>query len=184
MLVAHQVTAVASNHVNSMPPMQAYKTVISENGILSLFDGLLPHVLRRSLAWGICFAVAGEVRNALIRYHHEHGGSDDKDDLKLYEMIGCGIVGGAVSALTHPIDNIMTNAQKPLPAGSSRDLVSVALRMHRESGYRAFTRGWGIRIVDNAYHVAWVYGVGTVVYEYVRRSLADLEVETEQRIEY
>jgi hypothetical protein len=170
--------------MNSMPPFQAYKTVIRENGIASLFDGLLPHVLRRSLDWGIRFGVAAEVRNALLRYHQNEHGSSDKDDLKLYEMIGCGIVGGAVSALTHPIDNIMTNAQKPLPAGASRDLVSVALRMYRESGYRAFTRGWGIRILDNAYHVAWVYGVGTVVYEYVRQSLTDLEDANEQTIEY
>ena len=71
-------------------------------------------------------------------------------DLPIHELIGCGLVGGAFSALTHPIDNVITTSQKPMPPGAKRDLLSVVGRMYAESGHRAFTRGFAIKIVDNA----------------------------------
>ena len=92
-------------------------------------------------------------------------------DLPVHELIGCGLVGGAFSALTHPIDNIITNSQKPMPPGAKRDLLSVVRRMYAESGRLAFTRGFAIKIVDNAYHMAWMYGIGTVVYDHIRKTL-------------
>ena len=73
--------------------------------------------------------------------------------------------------MTHPIDNIITNSQKPMPTGSRTDLVSVVKRMYAESGHRAFTRAFAIKVVDNAYHMAWMYGVGTVVYDQLRKAM-------------
>jgi len=80
-------------------------------------------------------------------------------------------MGGAFSALTHPIDNTITNSQKPLPSNVPRDMTSVMKRMYAESGIKAFTRGWGIKVIDNAYHMAWMYGVGTVTYDFMTKSL-------------
>ena len=68
--------------------------------------------------------------------------------------------------------HVITNSQKPMPPGTKRDLLSVVRRMHAESGHRAFTRGFAIKIVDNAYHMAWMYGVGPVVYDHIRKALA------------
>ena len=45
--------------------------------------------------------------------------------------------------------------------------------MYRESGIKAFTRAWGIKVLDNAYHMAWMYGVGTVVYDWMHKTLRE-----------
>jgi hypothetical protein len=163
-----KVTVIASEQ--RMGPVQAIKTVVRQHGVLSLLDGLFPMIMRRGLDWGIRFAVSSDVRNWIVRKKYAEGRNTD---LNMFELIGCGLVGGAVSALTHPIDNIVTNSQKPVPAGSPHDLISVIRRMYQESGYRAFTRGWGIKVIDNAYHMAWMYGVGTIIYEWMDKNLYD-----------
>eukprot|EP00565_Helicotheca_tamesis_P006199 CAMPEP_0185724456 /NCGR_PEP_ID=MMETSP1171-20130828/932_1 /TAXON_ID=374046 /ORGANISM="Helicotheca tamensis, Strain CCMP826" /LENGTH=276 /DNA_ID=CAMNT_0028392309 /DNA_START=250 /DNA_END=1080 /DNA_ORIENTATION=- len=165
-----KVMVVASPYLNSLPPLQAIHEVVRANGVGSLYDGFIPMMLRRSLDWGIRFTVSAEVKNYMMNQRR----ATNKDDrLALHELIICGMVGGAFSALTHPIDNIITNAQKPMPNGTSRDLISVVQRMIQESGGNAFTRGFAMRLVDNAYHMGWMYGVGTVAYEYLRRILRE-----------
>lgn len=78
-----------------------------------------------------------------------------------------------MSVLTHPLDNIITNSQRPLPQGAGKDLASVALRMYRESGMGAFTRGLAIKVVDSSYHMAWMYGVGGIAYIRVRQAMEE-----------
>lgn len=146
-----KVSVVACEHLNSLGPYQALKTVVRENGALSLLDGIFPMMMRRSLDWGIRFSVSSEVKNWMVQKKLEHG---EAGTLNIYEMICCGLVGGSFSALTHPIDNIITNSQKPMEPGKSRTLAAVVRRMYRESGAHAFTRGWAIKVVDNAYHVS------------------------------
>ena len=164
-----KVNVVASENLNRMKPWEAVRNLVTNQGILSLFDGLLPMIVRRSLEWGIRFGVSTELKNRILEVKRSHGASST--DLTFVELIGCGLVGGACSGLTHPIDNIITNSQKPMEPGARRDVVSVIRRMMRESGVRAFVRGWVIKIVDDAYHMAWMYGVGTVVYDFVEREL-------------
>lgn len=128
-------------------------------------------MMRRSLDWGIRFSVSSEVKSWVVKQKQAKGVSTD---LAMHELIFCGLIGGACSASTHPIDNIITNSMKPLPPGKSRAMIPVIRRMYKESGVRAFTRGWDIKILDNAYHMAWMYGVGTVVYDYMRKAMNDL----------
>jgi hypothetical protein len=74
--------------------------------------------------------------------------------------------------MTHPIDNVVTNSQKPMKeAGVNRDVGPVIRRMMGESGVHAFTRGWAVKVIDNAYHMAWMYGVGTILYDYMQQAL-------------
>lgn len=126
-------------------------------------------MMRRSLDWGIRWTVSAESKKYMIEQKRSR---NESEKLSLVELVGCGVVGGAVSAVTHPLDNIITNSQKPLPAGYKRDLLSVAQRMFHENGVKAFTRGWEIKVVDSTYHMAWMYGIGTVVYERMRKSVA------------
>lgn len=125
-------------------------------------------MLRRSLDWGIRWGMASEVKNYMVRQKRAR---NEGDDLTMFEMVMCGVSGGTMSAFTHPIDNILTNAQKPLPPEAQRDIVSVAMRMYRESGTQAFTRGLAIKVVDSAYHMAWMYGVGAIVYSRVHKAI-------------
>jgi len=166
-----KVTVVACDKMNAMSPFQASQSIVQQHGLTSLYDGVIPMVMRRSLDWGIRFSVSNEVKNWVVRRKQASGLSTD---LKLHELIFCGLIGGACSASTHPIDNIITNSMKPLPPGESRDMISVIRRMYTESGARAFTRGWDIKVLDNAYHMAWMYGVGTVVYDYMRKAMKDI----------
>jgi hypothetical protein len=163
-----QINVVASQSINQQTAMDACRTIIQQNGFSSLFDGLSAMMLRRSLDWGIRWGVASEVKNYMI---HQKRARNESDDLAMHEMIMCGVSGGTISAFTHPIDNILTNSQKPLPPATKRDLISAAIRMYSESGIKAFTRGLAIKVVDSAYHMAWVYGVGAIAYSYMHRAI-------------
>ena len=161
-----QVSVVACPTMNLLPPLQASKQVIKTFGIGVLYDGIVPMMIRRSLDWGIRFTVCSEVKKYILERKRE---ANEEDNLAMHELIACGLVGGSFSALTHPIDNVITNIMKPMPPGTSRDLFSVVKRMARESGSKAFTRGFAIKIVDNAYHMGWMYGVGTITYDYMQK---------------
>lgn len=165
-----KVTVVACEQMNSMSPSQAFRRVIHLHGVSSLLDGLLPMMVRRSLDWGIRFSVSSEVKHCVIR---QKQAANMDTELTAAELIFCGLVGGAFSALTHPIDNVVTNCMKPMPENPTapKDIISVVRRMYAESGIRAFTRGWGIKVVDNSYHMAWMYGIGNVVYRWVDQAM-------------
>lgn len=163
-----KVTVVACQQMNALSPLDATQLVIQRHGIQCLYDGVVPMIMRRSLDWGIRWSVSSEVKNWVVQQKLANG---ESTKLTPYELIGCGLVGGASSALTHPIDNMITNSQKPMEPGKRRDLVSVIRRMFRESGVRAFTRAWDIKVIDNAYHMAWMYGVGTILYDWMDREL-------------
>jgi hypothetical protein len=121
--------------------------------------------------------MASEVKNYMVR---QKQGRNESDDLTMFELVVCGVSGGIMSAFTHPIDNILTNAQKPLPPETQRDIVSVAMRMYRESGIQAFTRGLAIKVVDSAYHMAWMYGMGAIVYSRVHKAVEGSRVIKER----
>lgn len=170
-----KVSVVACDKMNAMSPLAASQKIVRKHGLTSLYDGVVPMVMRRSLDWGIRFTVSNHVKNFMLRRKQQNAtGDGEQVQLNIYELIVCGLVGGASSALTHPIDNIITNSMKPLPRGESRSMLVVMRRMYFESGVRGFTRGWGIKILDNAYHMAWMYGIGTVVYDTMRRAMKDL----------
>lgn len=160
--------AVASQDMYQMTPGQALQTMVRENGFMSLYDGIVPTMIRRSLDWGVRFGLSTEAKNWRI---HQKKISGDTSELTTGELVVCGLLGGAVGSLTHPIDNIITNSQKPLHAGASRDFVSVAARMYRESGMTAFTRGWGLKVIDNSYHMAWMFGVSNVLYRWMHKNI-------------
>lgn len=159
--------AVVSQDMYQLTPMQALRTMIRENGVKSLYDGVFPTMIRRSLDWGIRFGLSTEAKNWRI---HQKRLSGDTSDLSTAEFVLCGLLGGAMGSLTHPIDNIITNSQKPLQVGAPRDFVSVASRMYRESGVSAFTRGWTLKVVDNSYHMAWMFGFSNVLYRWIHEN--------------
>lgn len=148
-----KVAVIASEHMNSLSPLQAVRAIVQQEGSLSLFDGVVPMVLRRSLDWGIRFGVSNNIKYLVEEQKHDRGQSSD---LSFAELVGCGIVGGVAGTLTHPIDNMITASQKPLPLGAKKDLISVMRRMYQESGIKAFTRSWAIRVVDNVSRPAQV----------------------------
>ena len=154
--------------MNALSPVQAIRTITQQQGMASLYDGVFAMMLRRSLDWGIRWNVSVEAKNFVISQKRARG---ESEELKLHELVGCGVIGGAMSAVTHPLDNVITNSQKPLPVGAQRDLISVAQRMFHESGARALTSGWEIKVLDSTYHMAWMYGIGTIVYERMRKSV-------------
>lgn len=119
-----KVTVVACSETNALGPVGAFRTVIQREGILSLYDGVVPMMMRRSLDWGIRFGVSSEVKNWIVEQKMRNG---EAPELGVQELICCGLVGGASSALTHPIDNVITNSLKPMPLGKRRDIVSVVV---------------------------------------------------------
>ena len=172
-----KVSIVGSNLLYELSPSQALFWILKNDGILALFDGLGPTIVRRSLDWGIRFRVSAAMKRILLvrkkqklAQHHERMHLNEADKLSLFEMILCGMVGGAVSAITHPLDNVITNCQMPLPAGNERSFFAVVKRMYEEGGHQAFASGFLLKILENAYHTAWMYGVGSVVCDRIKRS--------------
>jgi len=165
-----KVTVVACETMNALTPVQAVRTITRQNGVTSLYDGVFAMMVRRSLDWGIRWTVSSEAKKYVIE---QKRACNESEALSLAELVGCGVLGGAASAITHPLDNVITNSQKPLPSGAKRDLLSVARRMFHESGAKAFTRGWEIKVVDSSYHMMWMYGIGTVVYDQMRKSMEE-----------
>eukprot|EP00520_Triparma_pacifica_P000020 CAMPEP_0118639278 /NCGR_PEP_ID=MMETSP0785-20121206/4135_1 /TAXON_ID=91992 /ORGANISM="Bolidomonas pacifica, Strain CCMP 1866" /LENGTH=230 /DNA_ID=CAMNT_0006530589 /DNA_START=341 /DNA_END=1030 /DNA_ORIENTATION=+ len=161
-----KVVAVADPKVAELGFMKAVRHLGSTQGYWSLMDGIAAMCMRRGLDWCIRFTVSSEIKKWFVERRRENG-QDDK--LTLVELMGCGMVGGAFSAITHPIDCIITNAQKPDGAekGHKRDPISVARRIHATAGWGGFSRGLGVKIVDNSYHTMWMYGIGTFVYQAV-----------------
>jgi hypothetical protein len=142
-----KVAVVARGDVHTLPTSEALMTVIRRDGLSGLFlDGLVPSMLRGAMDWGLRFGVSLHMKNYLV----EDKKSRSEDiKLSLIEWMCCGVIGGATSALTQPIDNIVTNCQKPMPNGTKRDVFSVIQRMYKESGLRAFTRSMGLKSLDS-----------------------------------
>ena len=157
-----KVLAVASPEYASMPAMQVVRSVVSEKGFLGLFDGLAAMCLRRGADWCIRFTVSSRVKE-YIRSRKD----DPRAPMTLPELMVSGVVGGAFSAVTHPIDCVITNSQRPGLAKT--DPVSVVKMIYGEGGVKGFSRGLGVKVLDNSYHTMWMYGVGTFVYEVIGR---------------
>jgi hypothetical protein len=163
-----KVTVVSDPVLNQMAPVSAIKTVVKAQGVVSLLDGLGPMMLRRGLDWMIRFTMSHRIKELFVQRRVDKG--YDRN-LPLHELMACGMLGGSFSAVTHPIDNIITNSQKPLPPGASKSAASVIVRMWKESGSLAFTRGFMIKIVDNSYHTMWMYGIGSFISQIVHKQL-------------
>ena len=91
------------------------------------------------------------------------------DELGIFGFVISRLAGVAASVITHPIDNIITNSQKPLNVGAATDMLSVVQHMVNENGRQAFTTAFLVKFIDNTYHTAWVYGVGILLYDRIRR---------------
>ena len=79
---------------------------IKKDGYTTLFKGLQPMIMKRSIDWGIRFGVISKC-NQMIK---DRNGPDYK--LTALDRIGTGFVGGAVSCLTMPFDSWIANCQK------------------------------------------------------------------------
>jgi hypothetical protein len=93
-----KVSVVASGDVHTLPPAQAFLSVVRQEGVSSLFNGLLPTMIRGSIDWGIRFGMALHVKQFILQRKKEKSGGDDS--LNVLEWIYCGLIGGAASALT------------------------------------------------------------------------------------
>lgn len=176
-----KVSVVGSKYLFELPPSDVLYWIVKNEGLLALFNGLGPTIIRRSLDWGIRFRASATMKRILLarnnqKLRQEAQRKHEKmplyvvDELSLFEMIVCGIFGGAISAITHPLDNVITNCQMPLPAGIERSFLAVVKRMYEEGGKYAFVSGFLFKVLENAYHTAWMYGVGSVLYDRIKNS--------------
>ena len=68
-----QVSVVACEELNAMSSVTAITSVIKRHGIFSLYDGVLPMAMRRSLDWGIRFYVSTNAKNMMPQRKREQG---------------------------------------------------------------------------------------------------------------
>ena len=61
-----KVSIVGSNLLYELSPSQALFWILKNDGILALFDGLGPTIVRRSLDWGIRFRVSAAMKRILL----------------------------------------------------------------------------------------------------------------------
>lgn len=156
-LKTHSMTNIHSKGLNSTSLL---KEIVNKEGFKSLFKGLQPMLLKRSLDWGIRFGVITKCEQMII--HRK--GKDYK--LSEFEKIAVGFIGGIFSCITMPFDSLIANCQKFNQTQISP--VHVAKNMYKTDGYLAFNRGFLMRILHSGWHTAWIVGIGSIVYEKIK----------------
>lgn len=68
-----KIAVVATQDFNSMTASQAYLNIMMRQGGFSLFDGLVPMMLWRSLDWGIWLGASSEIKNMVLASKRAHG---------------------------------------------------------------------------------------------------------------
>ena len=135
--------------------------LIKKDGFFSLFQGLQPMIAKRSIDWGLRFGVISKCNQMII----DRNGPDYK--LSALDRVATGFIGGATSCLTMPFDSWIANCQKHNQGNISA--VQVAKNMYKEAGVLAFTRGLTMRILHSGWHTAWIVGVGSIVYDKIKK---------------
>ena len=49
-----------------------------------------------------------------------------------------------------------------------RNIIQVGKDIYRNYGLRGFVRGWNIRVIHSCYHTIWVYGIGNIIFSWLR----------------
>ena len=68
-----KVMVVEDKRLNNMSTMNAVKDIVKRNGVMCVYDGLPPMILRRAMDWCVRFTVSHKVNEAYVRYKVEHG---------------------------------------------------------------------------------------------------------------
>jgi len=155
-----RVSVISDQKLNAMGPLRGMQEVIRQQGIGSLFNGIGPTVTRRGCDWGLRFYGSVLAEQYLDRFFLQEEGTAPS----LAHRVASGFLGGALSALTHPIDCIVVNCQRPAATGVKMDAFTVVKQMYSERGIGAFSQGLLVKILDNGYHTMWMYGVSAVLY--------------------
>ncbi|VVU95794.1 Mitochondrial carrier protein [seawater metagenome] len=135
-----------------------FSKIIKEEGAKSLFKGLPPMIIKRSLDWGIRFGT--------ISYLEKQIKLSKGEDYKLsnVEKIGIGFTGGIMSCFTIPVDTWLANCQKHSDNKKNMSAIEVGKNMFAKNGFNAFTRGMTMRILHSGYHTAWIAGLGSIIF--------------------
>ena len=128
-------------------------------GLASIFRGMPALALRRGIDWGIRFTGL-----AWLRPHLERFSGNQKHD---WHTVAGAFFGGAVSAVTLPLDNVIANMQK---SGSKGGMLAVAMQIYSQRGIKAFSNGFLGRVFHSGYHTAFVAGGGAIVYDFLKNN--------------
>jgi len=95
---------------------------------------------------GIYFAVYEQCK---LLYKRVYSTSHDKEMNFIARLLAGAFSGAFASALTNPLDVIKTRLQveKAHQEGAYKNILDAFLRISREEGWRAFTKGIGARIL-------------------------------------
>eukprot|EP00042_Codosiga_hollandica_P041621 m.373626 g.373626 ORF g.373626 m.373626 type:complete len:293 (-) comp56152_c0_seq5:230-1108(-) len=129
---------------------------VQKEGFSTLFRGTPALALRRGIDWGIRFSGL-----AWLKPHLELWSGGKRD----WHQVAGAFFGGALSAVTLPLDNIIANMQK---SGSRGGMIAIGKQIFAERGFKGFTNGFVGRVVHSGYHTAFVAGGGAIVYDYLK----------------
>jgi len=128
-------------------------------GLITFFSGLTPMILRRGLDWGLRVYGYKYIEKEIKKV---------KGNVNVFDKIVCSIGGGFLSTITTPIDTCVAESQKYKKKYKKRNIIQVGKDIYRNYGLRGFVRGWNIRVIHSCYHTIWVYGIGNIIFSWLR----------------
>jgi hypothetical protein len=135
--------------------------LIKKEGIIGLYKGLPPMLMKRSFDWGIRFGTISKC-NQIIK---NRNGPDYQ--LTAFDKIGTSFAGGAISCFSMPFDSWIANCQKH--DQKNINAIQVAKNMYHQEGIKSFTRGLVMRLFHSGWYTAWVVGLGGIIYDNIKK---------------
>lgn len=151
-----KVLAITSDKKLSYNTTYFMKDIIKNHGIKSLFDGLTPTITRRSLDWGIRLYGIDYIAN---NYYNKK-----RKELNSSELIVSSIIGGSFSAVTTPIDVMITQLQKNNNKNEKTKL-DILQEFYHTNGPKGFTRGIVFRTIHTSWNTAFLYGLSGFLHD-------------------
>ena len=144
-------TIVTTNNDITKSSTEIIKNVIRKQGVGSIFKGIEFTMTKRSLDWGIRFAVQDIIQKKILL---------QKKELTLTDKLLSGLGAGFVSCITTPLDVAIAISQSY--NNKNESAVKTIKREYKNKGIQIFFRGGCFRILHSSYHVGIVLGLKTV----------------------
>ena len=144
-------TIVTTNNDMKKSSTEIIKNIIKKQGVKTIFKGLEFTMTKRSLDWGIRFAVQDIIQKKILL---------QKKELTLTDKLLSGLGAGFISCVTTPIDVAIAISQGYTQKNESS--LKIIKKEYKNKGIQIFLRGGGARILHSSYHVGIVLGLKTV----------------------
>ena len=131
---------------------------IHEEGISTIYRGLLPTMIRRGSEWGVRFGGYNYAQQ-----YFKNKKSNKK--LTFNQNILSGVFGGICGSILVPLDVMVSKYQKD---GIQHNGIKLVKDLYSAKGIPGFFQGFTLKALEGSYHTIWMIGIGNIVFNYFK----------------